>query len=87
MVVWGLWWSMDYMYVLAGQWYGGLGTGGRAVVWWQSCQGLGGQMLEVWGAEPGDWGSDAGGLRFKLSFISTTRQINTIQLIDIILCT
>ena len=27
----------------------------------QSCQGLGGQMLEVWGAEAGDWGSDAGG--------------------------
>ena len=22
----------------------------------QSCQGLGGQMLEVWGAEAGDWG-------------------------------
>ena len=32
MVVWGLWWSMDYMYVLAGQWYGGLGTGDRAVI-------------------------------------------------------
>ena len=47
-VVWGLWWSGDYMYVLAGQWYCGLGTGGRAVIWWSGAV-IGVMCLVVWG--------------------------------------